>query len=92
MECSWRPPLALRGGCRPLRSAGREQAYATQLLLASWKATASAGGRCNPQLSSPVRPAPPPCPSAFPARSCVGHCSPLNDCAVELKEGDLVKM
>ena len=29
--------------------------------------------------------APPPC-------SCVGHCSPLKDNAVELKEGDLVKM
>lgn len=51
---------------------------------------------CWRQVQSPTQltcpSCPPPCPSAFPARSCVGHCSPLNDCAVELKEGDLVKM
>ncbi|KAI7837788.1 hypothetical protein COHA_008417 [Chlorella ohadii] len=31
-------------------------------------------------------------PTCISVNNCVGHCSPLNDCAVELKEGDLVKI
>ena len=31
-------------------------------------------------------------PTCISVNQCVGHHSPLNDCAAELKEGDLVKM